>query len=106
MDKLAIVARLKSGAEPRAGELLAKGPPFDVEESGLESHAVYLSAGEVIFVFEGPEVESIVDDLVSDPFHWPLVGAFEAWRPLIEGNPRIARPAYMWNRAATARGAR
>ena len=96
MDKVAIVGRLKPGAEPRAAELLAQGAPFDAEDIGLERHVVYLSAGEVVFVFEGPEVDSVVDSLISEPFHWPLVRAMEAWRPLIEGNPRIARPAYEW----------
>jgi hypothetical protein len=105
MDQLAIVARLKSGAESRAAELLAKGAPFDAEESGLDSHAVYLSAGEVVFVFEGPEVESIVDSLISEPFHWPLLHALDEWRPLVEGNPRIARPAYTWRRETAGQSA-
>ena len=96
MDKVAIIARLKAGAEARAAELLAQGAPFDTDDSGLERHVVYLSAGEVIFVFEGPEVDAIVDALVSEPFHWPLLRAFDAWRSLVDGNPRIARPAFEW----------
>ena len=96
MDKVAIVARLNAGAEPRAAELVREGAPFDAEASGLARHVVYLSAGEVVFVFEGHEVDSIVDSLISDPFHWPLLRAIEAWRPLIDGNPRIARPTYEW----------
>jgi hypothetical protein len=98
MDQLAIVARLKSGTESLAAELLEKGTPFDPDEAGLDRHTVYLSAGEVVFVFEGPEVDSVVDSLISEPFHWPLVEALEEWRPLIEGNPRIARPAHSWRR--------
>ena len=38
MDKVAIIARLKAGAEARAAELLAQGAPFDTNESGLERH--------------------------------------------------------------------
>ena len=34
MEQIAIVARLKSGAEPRAAELIAAGPPFDPIEVG------------------------------------------------------------------------
>jgi hypothetical protein len=98
MQQLAIVARLKSGAEPRAAELISGGPPFDLEESGLARHAVYLSTGEVVFVFEGEDVEWIVDDLVDDPFQWPILAAFDAWRPLVEEDPRIARPAFVWTR--------
>jgi hypothetical protein len=98
MERLAIVAGLKSGAEPRAAELISAGPPFDLEEGGLTRHEVYLSAGEVVFLFEGKDVEWFVDDLVEDPFQWPVLAAFEAWRPLVEGEPRIARPAFVWNR--------
>ena len=97
MERLAIVAHLKSGAEQRAAELVAKGPPFDPADSGLESHVVYLSAGEVVFVFEGPKVEWIVEELIDEPFKWPVTAALDAWRPLVEGNPRIARPAYVWH---------
>jgi hypothetical protein len=96
MEKLAIVARLKSGTESRAAELIAKGPPFDPAESGLTRHAVYLSAGEVVFVFEGHDVEWIVDRMIDEPFRWPVTDALDAWRPLVEGQPRIARSAYTW----------
>jgi hypothetical protein len=96
MEQLAIVARLKSGTEPQAVELIAKGPPFDPAESGLTRHAVYLSSGEVVFVFEGHEVEWIVDGMIDDPFHWLVINALDAWRPLVDGPPRIARQAYTW----------
>ena len=59
---------------------------------------MFLSAGEVVFVFEGHQVEWIVDDLVSDPYASSIGGALEAWRPLIEAPPRIARPLYAWER--------
>lgn len=102
MEKLALVARLKEGAEPQAAELLAKGAPFDPVEHGLERHTVYLSAGEVVFVFEAHEVEWLVDELVNDPFQWKLLAAFDAWRELVDGPPRIARPAYAWERATAS----
>src|SRR5829696_8677955 len=67
MDSIALVARLKDGAEPHARALLADGPPFDPAEHGFSHHAVYLSATEVVFVYRGQGVEWSVDDLVSDP---------------------------------------
>jgi hypothetical protein len=100
MEQLAVVARLKSGAEPQAAELIANGPPFDLADSGLTRHTVFLSAGEVVFVFEGHEVEWIVDGMVSDPFQWTVLQAFDVWRELIEGEPRIARAAYAWQASA------
>ncbi len=96
MHQLALVARLRPGAEAEAAELIAAGPPFDPAETGLTRHAVYLSASEVVFVFEGPEVEWIVDGLVDHPFAWRLTRALDAWRPLVESNPRIARVAWSW----------
>jgi hypothetical protein len=96
MEQLALVARLKSGAEPLAAELIGKGPPFDPGEAGLTRHAVYLSAGEVVFVFEGHEVEWVVNDMVDNPFRSQVREAMNAWRPLVESPPRIARAAYVW----------
>ena len=104
MQRLVILARLKEGAEQAASELVAEGPPFDPVELGLVRHAVYISATEVIFVFEGEEVEWRVDDLVDDPFRWPVQAAFEQWRPLVEDQPRIARERYYWEREAGPAG--
>jgi len=96
MEQLAIVARLKPGAEALAADLIANGPPFDPAESGLDRHTVFLSADEVVFVFEGHEVEWVVDRLVDEPFHWLVTTALEEWRTLLDGQPRIARPKYSW----------
>jgi len=102
MEQIAVIARLKNGAEPEAAEMLTSGPPFDPEESGFERHTVYLSAGEVVFVFEGHEVEWLAEAIFSEPFRWEVNAAFDRWRELVEGPPRIARPAYVWqHRAAT-----
>jgi hypothetical protein len=98
MEQLAVVARLKQGAEPEALKLVAEGPPFELEGSGLERHEVYVSAGEVVFVFEGDDAEWVVDALVDDPLQWPVIVALDAWRPLVEGTPRLARGVFAWQR--------
>ncbi len=98
MERLALVARLKPGTQVRAEELLAKGPPFDLQESGFVRHSVFLSATEVVFVFEAHEVEWLVGALVDDPFQWMVVDTIDAWRPLIDGQPRIAREQFSWER--------
>jgi len=48
----------------------------------------------------GGRARELVDALVDDPAQWPVIEALEAWRPLIEGRPRIARAVYVWDRAA------
>jgi len=90
-----IVARLAPGAHAEAERLLEGGPPFDPEELGLHRHRVYLTATEVAFVFEARGVEWIVDDLVNDPI---ASTAFGAWRPLLDGPPRLAHEKYAWTR--------
>lgn len=55
MSQLAAVARLKPGTEAQVAQLLRQGPRFDSGGRGLQRHAVYLSATEVVFIFEGPD---------------------------------------------------
>jgi hypothetical protein len=107
MERVAIIARLKPGAEERAGKLLTAGPPFDLSASGIERQSVFLSAGEVVFIFEGHEVEWIVDDLIDGPFHYELQRALDDWRSIVDGPPRIAREQFAWDSegATTAEGA-
>jgi hypothetical protein len=95
MDRLVIVARLKEGTHEEAEALIHAGPPFDPEELGFHRHAVYLSATEVVFLFEAPEVEWIVNDVVDDPI---LSTAFGPWRELVDGPPRLAHERYFWSR--------
>lgn len=101
MERLALIARLKPGSVPRAKELIAKGPPFDVQASGLVRHSIFLSATEVVFVFEAPEVEWLVDALIHEPFQWELHEALDEWRPLVEAEPRMAREEFLWERNRT-----
>jgi len=95
MNRLMIVARLNEGAHEGAEALLAKGPPFEPEELGFHRHGAYLTAGEVVFLFEAPEVEWIVNDIVDDPV---LAAAFGPWQKLIEGTPRLAHERFYWSR--------
>jgi hypothetical protein len=101
MKRLLIVARLRDDAHDEAEVLLREGPPFDPEQVGLERHAAYLTAAEVVFVFEAPEVEWIVNDLVDDP---RIASLLAPWEKLVEGTPRLAHEYYYWSRAAAKLG--
>jgi hypothetical protein len=96
MERVAIIARLKEGSEQRAAELVAAGPPFDLSETGIVRHSIYISPSEAVFVFEGHEVEWIVDELIDEPFRHQLQLALEQWRAIVEGQPLIARERYGW----------
>jgi hypothetical protein len=96
MKRLVIVARLRDNAHDEAEVLLREGPPFDPAAQGLERHAAYLTAGEVVFTFEAAaEVEWIVNDLVDDP---AIAVFFGPWEKLIEGTPRLAHERFYWSR--------
>jgi hypothetical protein len=96
MEHVAIVARLKQGGEQRALELVRAGPPFDLARTGIVRHSIYVSAGEAVFVFEGHQVEWAVDQLIDEPFHYELQSAFDEWREIVDGHPRIAREQFGW----------
>ena len=99
MNRLVIVARLQPGKHEDAEALLRKGPPFDPDELGLQRHAAYLTASEVVFVFEAPEVEWIVSDIIDDPV---LSAAFGPWRAIIEEPPRLAHERFYWHAGSRA----
>jgi hypothetical protein len=96
MERVAIIARLKEGSEQRAAELVRAGPPFDLADSGIVRHSVYISPSEAVFVFEGHQVEWVVDELVDQPFQYELQRALEQWREIVDGQPRVARERFGW----------
>lgn len=93
MESLIVVARLKPGAEEEARELVAQGPPFDLAATDLARHSVYVSGDEVIFLFEGPGAEAVVESFVNDPV---TSASFAVWGRLVEGTPHAARREFDW----------
>ena len=99
MERVAIIARLTKGGEQRARELVRAGAPFDLTDTGIVRHNVYVSPSEAVFVFEGHQVEWIVDQLIDEPFHYELHRALDQWREIVEGQPGIAREEFGWQLA-------
>jgi hypothetical protein len=97
MSRLVVVAPLKEGSLARAKELLAEGPPFALEDSRFDSHEVFLTDREVVFVFEGSSAEGETLTLAAeDP---AIARAAEAWAECLDGRPRLARSAWSWKRS-------
>jgi hypothetical protein len=99
LERLALIARLKPGTEQQAQYLIMQGPPFDPGETGFVRHSVFLSATEIVFIFEAHEVEWLVNALIENPFQWMVEEELDKWRPLVEGTPRIAREKFFWERS-------
>ncbi len=94
VKRLVLVLPLKQGARERAHALLEKGPPFDLEASGLERHHVLLTDESAVFVFEA-ETSDAVERLASDETLWSAVAG---WTDLIAGPPLLAEDVYSWIR--------
>lgn len=94
MNRIAVTARLRPGAEARARELLTAGPPFDPGRVALARHTVFMRGDLVLFVFEGEDLGRTLPALLNDRLN---SGAFAAWGPLLAEEPRLAHAAYHWD---------
>jgi hypothetical protein len=92
-ERMAVVAKLLPASRERATEILAAGAPYELSESGLRRHSVFLGEETVVFVFEGVGIEGVVRDLVNDPAR---SAAFSVWGPLLDGTPSLAREEFYW----------
>lgn len=95
-----VVVPLREGSESRARELAAAGPPFDPQQLPLETHELFLTPSEAIFVFEstpGTPLESLLDNL-------DIWAAAAKWRDVVAGPPRPASAAYFWRRPPSLDG--
>jgi hypothetical protein len=92
-SRVAVAVPIRAQRRERVRELIEAGPPFDADELGLERHHVFVTEGEVIFVFEGEDVRNAVRQLARDARFWK---AAAAWRDCVAGRPRIADEAYSW----------
>lgn len=91
-DRVAVVVPLRKGKREKAERLLDEGAPFDPERMGLESHEVFLTDQEAIFVFNAA-VGFNLQKLLGDSKVWASAAA---WHDVIAGPPRIAKPFYAW----------
>jgi len=89
-----VVVPLRQGAFARVLELVADGPPFDPAETALTRHELLLTEREAIFRFEAASEDGLAQLLGR----FDLASAAEAWGELVSGPPRLATPAYAWER--------
>ena len=97
MSRVAVVVPLRLDSIDEARTLIAGGPPFALEDTRLEAHAVYLTDREAVFVFVGPEAREVVEHLVGEANVWQ---AATAWRACLDGKPRVAETVFSWRRPA------
>lgn len=93
--QVVVVLPLRSGTAARARDLVASGPPFDIDHAELDGHHVFVSEREVVFIFEGKRAREVVERLVRDPH---VLREAVRWRECLAGRPRLADGIYAWRR--------
>ncbi len=93
---VAVVVPLADGRCDVVRDFLAEGPPFEPAEIGLDSHSVFLTDHEAIFVFETEEGVQAFERILAEPELWDVISA---WEHCMSDEPRVARPVYEWSRA-------
>ena len=92
-ERVAVVAKLRPGTRDRVQEILAAGPPYDLDAAGFRRHSIFLGGDTVVFVFEGPDVRTRLSKLVGDP---ASSASFSMWAPLLAGTPTLAHEEFHW----------
>jgi hypothetical protein len=93
VNSIAVLVPLRPDAYDSARLLVEQGPPFELADSGLTAHHVYLTPYEAVFVFDGPHAREAVESIVGDAEVW---AAATAWRDCIAAKPYLAEPAFSW----------
>jgi hypothetical protein len=94
VDRLVLVARLKTGERERARQLLADGID-PIVPGAVDRWEVFLSEGEVVFVFEGEGARESVLRTIDDP---AASTTLAPWLPLFDGPLHQAYVARSWER--------
>jgi hypothetical protein len=92
---VAVVVPIRRGRGEEARRLVEEGPPFEVEQLGIERHHVFVSEREVVFFFEGETAAGAVDALSRSP---DVLKAAVRWRGILAGRPRLAEERFGWTR--------
>jgi hypothetical protein len=97
MSRIAVVVPLRPGSYEAASRLVGAGPPFQLADSPLDGHCVFLNDHEALFVFEGLDAKDVVEQIVGEATVW---AAASEWRDLLDGKPRVADGVFAWHRPA------
>jgi hypothetical protein len=90
-DRLLVSIRLRPGMREATLELLRAGPPFELADTAIVGHDVFLVDDEVLFLFETDEHGAQGEGATR------LWDAVAAWRDLVL-EIRVAERAYHWGR--------
>jgi len=92
--RFVVSVRLRRGAGKKVREILREGPPFELEDTSLERHFVFLCGDELVFLFEGDRADEEAQRLLKDP---RVLG-------YVSGRPRVPEEVFAWERPEALEG--
>jgi hypothetical protein len=95
MQHFLITVRIRRGSSETVREILREGPPFDLSETSLERHSVFLTGDELAFLFEGHHAEDEAGRLLSRP---DVFGQASRLATHFAGRPRLPQEVFSWSR--------
>ena len=95
MLRFVITVRLKRGSESKVRQILREGPPFDLADTSLERHEVFLGDDELVFLFEGPGADGEARRLFKKP---RVLDRVRRIGPHLAAKTRLPREAFSWER--------
>ena len=101
MRHFLITARIRRGSADAVRKILAEGPPYDLAETGLERHRVFLAGNELVFLFEGPHAEEEAARLLRRP---DVLGQAGRLGVHLAGAPRTPEEVFSWVRPEALEG--
>ena len=101
MHRFVVSVRIQPGSADEVRAILAEGPPFDLAETRLERHEVFLSNGELTFVFEGPGADEEASRLLATP---SVLGQASRLGAHFDGAPRVPEEVFSWERPEEIEG--
>jgi hypothetical protein len=93
MRHFVITVPLRRGSADAARQILREGPPFNLEDTSLERHMVFVAGDELVFLFEGAHAEEKALRLLQRPGVLGQAGRLAAH---VAGPPRIPAEVFAW----------
>ena len=101
MQHYLITVQVRRGSSEAVRRILREGPPFDLKDTALERHMVFLAGNELAFLFEGPHAEEEAGRLLARP---TVLGRASRLGAHLAGRPRMPEEAFSWTKAERLEG--
>ena len=101
MRRFLVTAKVRCGSKEAIRAILREGPPFQLPETSLDRHTVFLAGDEIVFLFEGVHAKEEVTRLIHDR---QVLGQASRIGLHLTGRPRMPEEIFSWERPELLEG--